>query len=39
MGAFFVDGADFALNEAVRAAILAVVGGKDDNGVVDDALW
>ena len=36
--ALLVDGADLALNEAVRAAVLAVVGGEDDDGVVDDAL-
>ncbi len=38
MGGLLIDGADLALNEAVRAAVFAVVGGEDDNGVVDDAL-
>lgn len=36
--ALLVNGTDLALNEAVRAAVLAVVGGEDDDGVVDDAL-
>ena len=36
--ALLVDGADLALNEAVRAVVFAVVGGEDDDGVVDDAL-
>ncbi len=38
VGAFLVDGADLALNEAVRPTVFAVVGGEDDDGVVDDAL-
>ena len=38
MSALLVDGADLALNEAVRTAVFAVVGGEDDDGIVDDAL-
>ena len=35
--ALLVDGADLALNEAVRAVVFAVVGGEDDDGVFDNA--
>jgi hypothetical protein len=38
VGSLLVDGADLALNEAVRATVFAVVRGEDDDGVVDDAL-
>jgi len=38
VGGLVIDGADFALNEAVGAVIFTVVGGEDDDGVVDDAL-
>ena len=38
MDALLVNGADLALNEAVRAIVFTVVGGEDDDGVVDDAL-
>ena len=38
MGALFVHSPDLALNEAVRTAVFTVIGGEDDDGVVDDAL-
>jgi hypothetical protein len=38
VGGLFVHGADLALNEAVCTVVFTVVGGEDDDGVVDDAL-
>jgi hypothetical protein len=38
VGGLLIDGADLALNEGVRAAVFTVIGGEDDDGVVDDAL-